>query len=145
MHVPDPPTGRSHRYALASTLLAVLGICLALLAVVLPPDPEDCEDPASTCSVYGVGEQRARESQIERVGGRALVLAVRFQTWAATWLEGRRLVMLLAVVALLCAALLRRIAGALRDEERVAVAEADAAIARARARLDEDTGGASPP
>ncbi len=128
----------SHWWSLASRWLLAAGIVLAALAALLPPAPPDCEDPDSVCSVFGAGERRARDHEIEVIGGKTLLMAVRFQAWAGTWLHGPRLMALLAAVSFVLAAFCRRIARSLLDEERDAAREFDEMLGRLRERQTDE-------
>ncbi|MFZ9676995.1 MAG: hypothetical protein ACO3BH_01450 [Quisquiliibacterium sp.] len=106
---PSEPAKPGNPLTGASRLLTVLGIGLALLALLLPPNPPDCENPDAACSVYGPGERRARDYQLQKIGGQAMVLADRFHTWAMSWLQGRKLIMLLAILCFGSAAVCARL------------------------------------
>ena len=114
---PPVPRRRSDRVKLGARVLAAVAVVLALAALLMPPDPPDCENPYGDCSLFGAGEQRARERQLERIGGGAMVLAVRFEYWVAPWFKGRRLVALLALSSLACAGACAKVARLLRVEE----------------------------
>ncbi len=105
---PIDPVASTRWYRVASHVLVAIAAFLLVHAYFSSPDAPDCEDPRSECSVFDVGEQRARDLQIQRVGGQALVIAVEFKAWATSWLHGRKLEVLLAAVALLSAWVSRR-------------------------------------
>lgn len=117
MRLPALPPRRSDRVKLAARALAVLAVVLAGTALLMPPDPPDCDNPYSDCSLYGAGERRARERQIERIGGGAMVMVVRFEYWVAPWFRGRKAVALLALGTLGCAGACAKVGQLLRREE----------------------------
>jgi hypothetical protein len=70
----------------------------------LQPDDPDCSDfDNPQCPVYDPNYSRRGDFELERIGGKALVFTVHFNKWAADWLHGQKLGLLLGVIALLAA------------------------------------------
>jgi hypothetical protein len=104
----------------ASRALLVLGIGGWLLGLYLPPEPPDCTDPSSNCSVFDLGEQRAENFQLERIGGKAAVLAVELNRWLAVVFHGRNLVRVASTAALLLAWACRKLTLELVEDDKEA-------------------------
>jgi hypothetical protein len=111
------PKTRGEWLLWCSHVLIAIGVGFAVLAFLSAPDPPNCEDPDSPCSVFGVGERRAQNFQLERIGGKAMVMAVEFQAWVASWFHGRKLTALVSIVAFLAAWLFWKIAAVILEEE----------------------------
>ncbi|MGO4330229.1 hypothetical protein AB4Z48_02025 [Cupriavidus sp. 2TAF22] len=75
-------------------------------------------EEASADLLYGPGWQRQYDFQLERIGGKAAVLAAEFSQWFGGLWHGRQLAITLAILAtaaaLLCFAVAREVALAAR-------------------------------
>jgi len=65
--------------------------------------------------VYGLGERRAENAQLERIAGKSAVFAVQFNQWLSSWWHPPQVFWLLAVLAALVGWGCRREARFLRD------------------------------
>ena len=141
MSTPFPPRTRADAFAWTGRLLLLLALVCALWAAWgwMHPAPENCEDPDSSCSVFDVGERRAEDFQLEKIGGKSAVFAARFDQWLRSWLQGARLATLLTAVFALAAWACRQEARLLREEASAETNAASKSVASVAASTDTDT------
>ena len=98
------PQARAKKFRLAAAICVVIGvICLAAAAFfALQPGDPDCTDFSNPeCPGYDPNASRREDFELEKIGGKALVFTVHFNKWAADWLHGPKLGLLMGVILLL--------------------------------------------
>ncbi len=103
---PDASPRTPYETVMRKIAAAVLAVGLSAAALVFALAPPEATDDASGPYVAAVDNSKKYRLELERIGGKAAVLAVEFDEWFDGLWHGRRLAGTLAVLsvaaALLC-------------------------------------------
>ncbi len=91
--MPTIPAAKKRRVALRALALLIVGLGISALVYVNEPAPDD--DPFG----YDLQNQKAYLLQMEKIGGKANVMATQFQEWFTGLWQGQQLAYTLAVLS----------------------------------------------
>jgi hypothetical protein len=85
--------------------IGVLAVGLSIAAVVFVMAPPDVEDDDAGVYVISVSNSKKYQLDLERIGGKAAVVAAEFNEWFDSLWHGRRLAGTLAVLSVVASLL----------------------------------------
>jgi hypothetical protein len=94
---------RLFRIAAAAAAICVIAT-LSAVALVLNPGPDCTASPGPDCEYSDAEFTRKQEFELEKIGGKSMVIAAQFNSWLAGWFHGAKLALLIAAVSLMVAA-----------------------------------------
>jgi hypothetical protein len=96
-------------------------VCLAGMVwagILLFSPGDECPDLSSArCAANDPEISRREEFELEKIGGKAMVYAVRLNHWLASWFAGIKLALLISALSLLTAVVCYREARWLKEQE----------------------------
>ena len=99
-HKSDIPTKASYEILLRKISVGILVLGLAASAVVYEMAPPDVESDDSNIYVASINNSKKARLELERIGGKAAVVAVEFNDWFDSLWHGRKLAGTLAVLSI---------------------------------------------
>jgi hypothetical protein len=99
-HKSDIPTKAPYEILLRKISVGILVLGLAASAVVYEMAPLDVESDNSNIYVASINNSKKARLELERIGGKAAVVAVEFNDWFDSLWHGRKLAGTLAVLSI---------------------------------------------